>query len=138
MLVRILILATLMAAFTAPAVRADDCPDTRATDQPGHVEESKKSASCGIGLRLFGFDIDVLGVRCPKWKKFYPDRQVCKAEKLLGHRCTYQGPLDVIRVTCDCKSATILFDTGLALPGCDCDFAGTAGTVEDFQTQACE
>ena len=53
-----------------------------------------------------------------------------------GTWCGPQTDLTVREERCDCSDATLL-GTGFKLPICDCDFAGNAGTVEDFGTFTC-
>jgi hypothetical protein len=138
MLARLLAVAVVLTAMASPTVRADDCPDQRASDVPGHVQESKKYQRCGFGFQLFGWDLDLLGEKCPKWIKYYPDHQECKGEELVGHRCVIDELLEIVRVKCDCASATIIFDTGLAFPECDCVYGGSAGAIQNFETEECE
>lgn len=137
MIVRILTLFTLTLGLSAVSL-AQECPNERASDIPGWEEESKKTRSCGFGLQIFGYDLDLLGKKCPRWVKVAPAHQKCQGEELVGHQCIYDEHVEIIRLECDCADATILFDTGLALPGCDCDYGGSAGTIEDFQTVECE
>ena len=137
MIVRTLTTLLLTLGLAATAL-AQDCTDERATDVPGHEEESKKTKRCGFGFQLFGYDLDLLGKRCPHWVKIFPDHQKCQGEELVGHRCVYAEQLEVVRLECDCADATIIFDTGIALPNCDCDYGGSAGTIEDFETEECE
>ena len=135
---RLLTIAVVLAALTSPAALADDCPDERASDVPGQVQESKKYQRCGFGFQLFGWDLDLLGEKCPKWIKYYPDHQKCEGEELVGHRCVFHRLVEIVRVECDCANATIIFDTGLAFPECDCDYGGSAGVIQTFESLECE
>ena len=131
------LLASLLSALLLPTARGGDCPHELASDVPGATTESKKFQRCGFGFQVFGYDLDLLGEKCPRWIKYYPDHQKCLGEELAGHRCTFEEVLEVVRVECDCASATLLFDTGLAFPDCDCDYGGSGGTIQDFRTQEC-
>ena len=133
-----LALPLALTTATYAATYAGDCADQRASDIPGEEVESKKHQRCGLGLQLFGYDLDLLGERCPKWVKVYPDHQECTGEELLDHECVFDRMLDVVRLECDCSDATLIFDTGLAFPNCDCDFGGSAGQIQTFATRACE
>ena len=133
----LLTIAALFAALLTSVAKADDCPHEQASDIPGTTTESKKYQRCGFGFQLFGYDLDLLGEKCPRWIKYYPDHQECLGEGLAGHRCTIDEVLEVVRVECDCANATLLFDTGLAFPDCDCDYGGSAGTIQNFQTEEC-
>lgn len=137
MLARLLATTLALAALAATAP-AQECPDEKATDVEGHVKESKKYQRCGFGFQLFGHDLDLFGEKCPRWKKIYPEHQKCQGETLVGHECVYDELLEVSRLDCDCAQATIIFDTGLAFPECDCDYGGVAGYIEDFTTRECE
>jgi hypothetical protein len=133
----LLALAVLVASVHLPCVRAQHvCPDTSATQVAGKVEGGAETNQCFIGITLFGIEIGISLGNCPLHQLVYPAHQVCAGQHSPGTACMPAADLEVRLLKCECNAIggrTL----GLGLPGCDCEYAGVAGTVEDAKTTAC-
>ncbi len=145
MLIRKLAPLTLLAAAFIPGLAAarpappgPDCPNEQASNVPSKEVQSAKYRRCGVGLQLFGLDISLFGKKCPRWIDTYPSHQECQGEELIGHACVFDELVEVTREICDCADATLILDTGIALPYCDCDYGGISGYIETFTSQPCK
>ncbi|MDZ4774484.1 MAG: hypothetical protein SGI72_15260 [Planctomycetota bacterium] len=132
-------LALVLCACLAPLpfARADqECPNVKASQVAAHVQGADDSNQCSIGISIFGFEISVRFGACPLNQTITPAHQACNGAASPGNMCVLTGNLDVQLLKCECNffGGSVI---GLHLPGCDCQEAGTAGTVEDFKTASC-
>lgn len=131
------IVLSFLAPF-APASHSGDihCANTRASQVDAKFQEQGTSTRCGIGISLFGIEISFGGPTCYPQRVRTPAHQECEGKENEGTWCGPQGDLPVTEERCECSDVTFL-GTGFKLPSCDCEYAGTAGTVEDFGTFNC-
>ncbi|MEM7309804.1 MAG: hypothetical protein AAF682_24220 [Planctomycetota bacterium] len=115
------------------------CPDTKASQIPGSSGPAAgaSTATCGVGLVVFGFGGGIVGEPCPSTKVWVPAHQVCLGKPSEGTRCVPDGTRSVTARDCDCG--------GLVIPGleigiptdCQCGPPYVFGDVEDFKTELC-
>lgn len=133
----LLALAALAGCAFLPCVRAHDCPDTCATPVQASVGGGRSDNQCFIGITLFGLEIGVTTGNCPLHQFVYPAHQICMGQASEGTQCEPGDSLEVRMLRCSCNMLGGSF-LGIGLPGCDCDDAGNAGSVQDAKTVACE
>jgi hypothetical protein len=131
--------ATLLAAALAarlPAQNGLQCPDRCATNIPARVEHNGPNVRCGLGIQVLGLPISIGGAKCFKNEILYPAHQECLGAVNVGTACVPAGEMPVGLNHCECLLVGLL-GTGISAPKCNCDSAGTLGTLEDAETVLC-
>jgi hypothetical protein len=126
----------LALAPAAPPQTGIGCPNVCATNMPARVKNVGPVTHCGFGLVIFGLPIKVGGPKCYQLQFIYPAHQECLGAANQGTSCVPADDLAVQLNTCKCTTLGAL-GTGIAMPECSCESAGTAGTIEDAQTVLC-
>jgi hypothetical protein len=128
----------LLGALAArlPAQIGVHCPDVSATNIPARVDHNGPFVRCGLGIQVLGLPISIGGAKCYKNEILYPAHQECRGAPNVGTACVPAGDMPVGLNHCECLLVGLL-GTGISAPKCNCDSAGTLGTLEDAETVLC-
>lgn len=113
------------------------CPDMRAVNHHGSIQESAASTRCQRVLRLFGLTINLGGgASCPAVITIYPAHRDCISVPNSGTDCEVTQTLTIRELRCRCGPLPDA-DFGIVEAECECTEAGSAGTLDDHQTIDC-
>ncbi len=132
-------IATALALVCASefAAAGELCPDMRAVNHHGRLQQSAAGTRCQRVLRLFGLTINLGGGEfCPATILVYPAHRDCASVPNSGTDCEVTQTLTITRLSCRCGPLPNA-DFGIVEAECGCTDAGIGGYVDDHQTIEC-